>query len=149
MNSGYIYIRVHSSYDKYNVCKLGKTLNLMERNSTYKTSEVECGIFELVIKVNKQKLDIIERLLQNYFKSLEYHYYLDGGTEFFKKDIIPLIIPYLKTLNCKFNVLSKEQIKSITWTKIGNKINITNLINILKFSSKNINEIIIPREHQI
>ena len=40
MNSGYIYIRVHSSYDKYNVCKLGKMLNLMERNSTYKTSRM-------------------------------------------------------------------------------------------------------------
>ena len=156
MNSGYIYIRVHGSYDKYNVCKLGKTLNLMERNSTYKTSEVECGFFELVIEVQKKKLDIIERLLQNYFKSLEYYYYLDGGTEFFKKDIISLIVPYLKTLNLQFTILSKEQIKSITWKnsnikKIVNKININNLKNILKFSSKNkeTNEIIIPREHQI
>jgi predicted helicase len=152
MNSGYIYIRVHSSYDKYNVCKLGKTLNLMERNSTYKTGEVECGFFELVIEVQKQKLDIIERLLQNHFKSLEYYYYLDGGTEFFKKDIISLIVPYLKTLNLKFTILSKEQIKSITWKNCNiKKINITNFINILKFSSKNkeTNEIIIPREHQI
>ena len=156
MNSGYIYIRVHDSYEKYNVCKLGKTLNLMERNSTYKTSEVECGFFELVIEVQKQKLDIIERLLQNHFKSLQYYYYLDGGTEFFKKDIISLIIPYLKTLNLQFTILSKEQIKLITWKnsnikKIVNKININNLKNILKFSSKNkeTNEIIIPREHQI
>jgi predicted helicase len=156
MNSGYIYIRVHDSYEKYNVCKLGKTLNLMERNSTYKTSEVECGFFELVIKVKKKKLDIIERLLQNHFKLLQYYYYLDGGTEFFKKDIIPLIIPYLKTLNLQFTILSKEQIKLITWKnnnikEIVNKININNLKNILKFSSKNkeTNEIIIPREHQI
>jgi hypothetical protein len=135
MNSGYIYIRVHDSYEKYNVCKLGKTLNLMERNSTYKTSEVECGFFELVIEVKKEKLDIIERLLQNHFKSLQYYYYLDGGTEFFKKDIISLIVPYLKTLNLQFTILSKEQIKSITWknsniTKIVNKININNLKNI-------------------
>ena len=156
MNSGYIYIRVHDSYEKYNVCKLGKTLNLMERNSTYKTSEVECGFFELVIEVKKEKLDIIERLLQNHFKSLQYYYYLDGGTEFFKKDIITLIVPYLNTLNLKFTILSKEQIKSITWKnsnikKIVNKININNLKNILKYSSKNkeTNEIIIPREHQI
>ena len=156
MDSGYIYIRVHSSYDKYNVCKLGKTLNLMERNSTYKTSEVECGFFELVIEVKKEKLDIIEKLLQNYFKSLQYYYYLGGGTEFFKKDIISLIIPYLKTLNLQFTILSKEQINLITWKnsnikKIVNKININKLINILKFLSKNkkTNEIIIPREHQI
>lgn len=71
MNNGYIYIRIHSSYDRYNVCKLGKTLNLMERNSTYKTSEVECGFFELVIEVQKQKLNIIERLLQNHFTPSE------------------------------------------------------------------------------
>uniref|UniRef100_A0A6C0EF14 Helicase ATP-binding domain-containing protein n=1 Tax=viral metagenome TaxID=1070528 RepID=A0A6C0EF14_9ZZZZ len=156
MNNGYIYIRSHVSYDNYNVCKLGKTMNLIERNSTYKTGEVECGSYELVIKVQKQKLDIIERLLQFHFKSLGYHYYLDGGTEFFKKDIISLIIPYLKTLNLQFTILSKEQIKSIIWKntnikKIFNKININNLKNILKFSCKNneTNEIIIPREHQI
>ena len=96
MSKGYIYVRTHSSYDKHNVCKLGRTLNLNERNSVYKTSEVECGFFELVIEIEQQKLDIIDRLLQNYFKSLEYHYYLNGGTEFFKKDIMELTVPFIK-----------------------------------------------------
>ena len=154
MNIGYIYIRIHKFYDKYNVCKLGKTLNLIERNATYITNEIECGFFELAIGVPIQKLDIIERLLQNHFKSFEYHYDLDSGTEFYKKDIISLIIPYLQTLKLQFTILSKDDIKlitrkNITIKKIFNKININNLINILKLSSKNnkTNEIIIPKEH--
>jgi superfamily II DNA or RNA helicase len=151
MNKGYIYIRIHTSYDKYNVCKLGKTINLIERNSTYKTGEVESGYFEYAIELEIKKLDIIEKLLQNHFKLLEYHYYLDGGIEFFKKDIISLIIPYLKTLNLQFTVLSKEQIKLIirnnTIKKIFKKININNFINIL--TNLNKNNTIIPREHQI
>jgi predicted helicase len=123
MNNGYIYIRNHLSYDKYNVCKLGKTINIVERNSTYKTGEVESGYFELIIKLNKNKLDIIEKILQINFKN--YHYYLNGGTEFYKKEIIPLIIPYLQTLNLEFTILSKAQINLITRNY---KININNSI---------------------
>ena len=145
MNKGYIYIRIHTSYDKYNVCKLGKTNNLIERNSTYKTGEVESGYFEFAIELDIKKLDIIEKLLQNHFKLLGYHYYLDGGIEFFTKDIIPLIIPYLKTLNLQFTVLSKEQIKLII--RKNNIKKIFNKINILKILEKN--NTIIPREHQI
>jgi superfamily II DNA or RNA helicase len=136
MNKGYIYIRIHTSYDIYNVCKLGKTINLIERNSTYKTGEVESGYFEYAIELDIKKLDIIEKLLQNHFKLLGYHYYLDGGIEFFTKDIIPLIIPYLKTLNLQFTILSKEQIKLIIRKNIIKKI-------------LNKNNSIIPREHQI
>ena len=143
MNKGYIYIRIHTSYDKYNVCKLGKTINLIERNSTYKTGEVESGYFELAIELDIKKLDIIEKLLQNHFKLLGYYYYLDGGIEFFTKDIIQLIIPYLKTLNLQFIVLSKEQIKLIIRKNNINKI--FSKINIKNFK----NNTIIPREHQI
>lgn len=136
MNYGYIYIRTHKSYDNYNVCKLGKTINLIERNSTYKTGEVECGVFELIIKLSQTKLNIIEKILQIQFKN--YHYYLDGGIEFYKKDIIPLVVPYLQTLNLEFTILSIEQITR-------KKINIDNLKNVLKHS----NNIIIPYKHQI
>jgi predicted helicase len=149
MNNGYIYIRKHVSYDKYDVCKLGKTINLIERNSTYKTGEVKCGNFELVIQVSKLKLNIIEKILQEHFKS--YHYYLDGGVEFYKKDIIQLIVPYLETLNLDFHVLSKDQIKLMIRNNIKKQININNLKNILKYSMRNkvTNEIIIPQEHQL
>lgn len=150
--NGYIYIRNHISYYKYNVCKLGKTINLNNRNQTYKTGEVECGFYELVIQVSKTKLDIIEKLLQNNFKS--YHYYLNSGTEFYKKDILLLIIPYLKTLNLEFKVLTKEEIQLLLFNQnnikiIFNKININKFKNILKYSIKNTNNIIIPLDHQL
>ena len=88
---GYIYIRSHHSYkyNEYDLCKLGKTINIIERNSTYKTGEVECGSFILVIRISKMKLDLIEKILQNKFKA--FNYYKGGGIEFYKKDIISLI----------------------------------------------------------
>ena len=49
MNKGYIYIRNNESYNKYNVCKLGITTNLYNRHSTYKTNEIICGKFILII----------------------------------------------------------------------------------------------------
>lgn len=45
INIGYIYIRCHNSYDIFNVCKLGKTNDIIGINSTYKTGEVESGHF--------------------------------------------------------------------------------------------------------
>ena len=44
-NKGYIYIRRNDWYNKYNACKLGKTLNIPERNSQYITGEIEREIF--------------------------------------------------------------------------------------------------------
>ena len=137
--NGYIYIRSHTSYLSYNVCKLGKTINIIERNSTYKTGEVECGSFILVIRFSKMKLDLIEKILQNKFKAL--NCYKGGGIEFYKKDIIPLIVPFLSTLSCEFKVLSEEEIKNMIRSTqaikhIFNKINIHNFINVLKHSNE-------------
>lgn len=38
---GYIYLRSHESYDKYNAYKLGKATNMIERDSVYATGEIE------------------------------------------------------------------------------------------------------------
>ena len=95
MEKSYIYIRRHLSYDKYNACKLGKSDNIPMRDSTYITGEIERGFFEHVIEVPKDQSNIIEKMLQNYFIILRFRIYKNGGTEFFKQDIIPLILPYL------------------------------------------------------
>ena len=63
---GYIYIRTHHSYEKFNSCKLGKTKNIIERESLYITCEIEKGNFELILKVDNE--DIVEYNLKNYFK---------------------------------------------------------------------------------
>jgi len=148
MNKGYIYIRNNESYNKYNICKLDITTNLYNRHSTYKTNEIICGNFILIIQIDKSKLNILDKLLKYHFR--DYHYYINGGTDFYKTDIILLIEPYLKTLNLNFELLSNDRIKRLNkLSNIFNKINIINLINILKYSVKNNNQIIIPNQLQI
>jgi hypothetical protein len=123
---GYVYIRSHESFKKYGVYKLGITINIINRESTYKTNEYCKGKFKLVIKI-KENLKTIENLLGSYFYEIGLYRYLEWGTEFYDKSIIDKIIPYLNYLNIPFTVLTKEEIKEIN-RKIKNqpqKINIS------------------------
>ena len=75
---------------------------------------------------------------------------LDGGTEFYKKDIIHLIVPFLRKTNINFKALSKQEINELTrCNRIRNiikKIDTEYFIHILK----TINEKIVyePRIYQ-
>ena len=66
----FIYLRTHESYDKYNIYKLGKTTNIIQRNSVYKTGEPEPGYFKYIYQINCNKdfLGIVENLLKEEFK---------------------------------------------------------------------------------
>ena len=108
---GYIYIREHEAYSKYDACKLGKTENIPERDNTYITGEIFRGIFTLVFEVKKEQLDKIEKDLQENYKNL--NIYNNGGTEFFKIEIKELIEPYFKEKNIYYKILSEEDIKSL------------------------------------
>jgi len=101
-NYGYIYIRNHKSYDIYNVCKLGKTISIPERDIQYATGEVQRGYFEVAYEVSIKKLGIIERLLQ--YKFSEYNIKYDAGTEFYDKKIIDLIEKYLIELKITYKL---------------------------------------------
>lgn len=135
---GYIYIRNHSSYDVENVCKMGKTNNIPERDSQYATGEIKRGCFDNVYQVPIEKMGIVERLLQNEFSNLNIRY--DGGTEFYNKEIINLIEPYLISLCIKYRKLSKQEISDLIRCnrvkKTIKKINIKSLISILKFNKQ-------------
>lgn len=111
--TGYIYVRNHTSYDEYDACKLGKTNNIPERDSLYATGEIKRGIFELVIEMSKDVIGVVEKMLQKYFSSLGYHIYHDGGIEFYKRAIIPLIVPYLQKTTVQFKVLSRQEIEEL------------------------------------
>lgn len=115
--NAYIYIRRHPSYEVEKACKLGKTDNIPDRESTYITGELKRGNFDLVIEVPRNKVVIIEKMLQSYFTTLGYHVKYDAGTEFFKLDIIPLIVPYMENLAINFRVLSKDEICELTRVK--------------------------------
>ena len=111
---GYIYIRNHSSYDLEEARKMGKTINIPERESQYVTGEIKRGFFELVFEVPINEMDNIELLLQKNFSKLNIKY--DGGKEFFNKKIITLIEPYLITLGIKYKKLSKQEISGLIRT---------------------------------
>jgi len=113
MSYGYIYIRVNELWDAYNACKLGKTVSIPDRETTYVTSEIKRGIFLHVIEVESHILGDIERRLQVYFNELNLHIKFNAGTEFYQKEIINCIYPYLDENNIIYRRLSKDQINSL------------------------------------
>jgi superfamily II DNA or RNA helicase len=149
--NGYIYVRNHPSYDLDNACKMGKAINIPERDTQYATGEIKRGYFEVVFEVPNKKMGIVERLLQNEFRELNIKY--DAGTEFYNKKIITLIEPYLMTLGINYKKLTKQEIRDLVRCnrvkQTIKKINIQSLVNILK--SKRTNKQIIsyiPRNDQ-
>jgi superfamily II DNA or RNA helicase len=123
--TGYIYIRRHESYEFYNACKLGQTDNIPERNSTFVTGEIKRGYFEYVFEIFNNDVEYIEKILQQNF--YEFHIKYDGGKEFFKKDIILLIEPFLKKNGIEYKKLTKEEIDNLVRCdrEIINKENIS------------------------
>lgn len=111
--NGYIYIRNHTSYDVDNACKMGKTQNITDRNSQYITGEVRTGYFDPVFEVCIEDMGNIEVQLQLGFDKFHI-YYENSGTEFYNKQIIPLIEPYLITLGIKYKKLTKPEIMNLT-----------------------------------
>ena len=115
-NNGFIYIRQHQYYTNDNICKLGKTKNIPDRDTCYATSEYIRGKFTLVIEIlNNQKFDdtFVETLLQQYFK--QYNSKKNGGREFYHPNIINEIEPFLSKTLIKFKVLSQKEIDDLTY----------------------------------
>ena len=90
---GYIYIRKNNWYNMFNICKLGKTVNIPDRDSTYITSEIERGHFYPIYSVDINLMDQIEKELQHEF--IDYHFYKGGGKELYSIQIINLIELFL------------------------------------------------------
>ena len=138
--SGYIYLRNHLSYDIYNLYKLGRAINIPERDTQYATGEIIRGYFVAVYKiyVNPIKLKFIEKLLHNEFYDLNKIY--NAGTEFYDKKIIDLIEPVFNKYGFKYKKLSENEIKNLTRCNrvkyIFKKININSFINTLKYINK-------------
>lgn len=138
--TGYIYIRNHESYDKYNTYKLGKTTNIPERDSQYATSENERGYFKDVYEIFslENQLSSIELKLQEEFSYLNRR--RNAGVEFYDRKIIDLIEPYFINNNIKYKKLTKEEInfikrhqRLINIKNFNNLKKIINLLDIKKF----------------
>ena len=109
---GYLYVRFNELFDMYNSCKFGMCENIPNRENNYITNEVKKGFFKLVIEVNIKILGQLENEIKLYFETL-YNTYIDAGTEIFKKDIVPLIEPYLIKRNISYKILSEDEIKNL------------------------------------
>jgi hypothetical protein len=125
MNKGYIYIRNHISYDVFNACKLGKTLNLGKRDSQYSTSEIKRGHFYPVIEIDNTLLNKVEFDLQDYFYDRNIRF--DGGIEFYDTSIKNDIECYFKEKNIKYKLLNKDEITNLILEGLPDQINVLNL----------------------
>ncbi len=123
MNNGYIYIRQHIYYKNDNICKLGKTKNIPDRDNCYATGEYIRGYFILVIEIlNDQIYDdtYVEKLLQKYFRN--YHIKYNGGSEFYKSNIIDEIELFLIKTPIKFKILTETEIINLVHVERIKKI---------------------------
>jgi superfamily II DNA or RNA helicase len=143
---GYIYVRSHESYDKYNICKLGKTENIPSRGDVYATGEPVRGVFDLVYEVQHDEMSKIEASLQTEFR--KFHFNNTGGKEFYDRKIMNLIEPYLIANGFNYKKLTKRQIDILNRTyrikKLMKKINIQELIKILKLNGSQQTYPVIP-----
>ena len=139
MANGYIYTRFHESYEKYNACKLGETVNIPDRDTQYATGEIQRGYFDNVYAVPLEQRKLVEAHLQCEFKDL--HIRFDGGTEFYNKQIIPLIEPCLIKLGITYKKLTQQEIDKLIRCyriqNVTNKINIQTLIALIKSKRTN------------
>jgi predicted helicase len=129
--NGYIYIRTSEYWDLYDAYKLGKSSNILDRENNYITSEIRRGKYIMVIELNIDIMDIIEEKLQQYFNKLGYHIKFNAGTEFYKKQIIKNIIPYLTENKINHKVLSDSEVENLI-----RKTRITKIQNLNGFELK-------------
>ena len=126
--NGYIYIRTNEYWDLYDAYKLGKSSNILDRENNYITSEIRRGKYIMVIELNIDIMGIVEERLQQYFNKLGYHIKFNAGTEFYKKEIIKNIIPYLTENKINHKILSESEIENlIRKTRITGTTNNTHI----------------------
>ena len=125
---GYYYVRINEYWDRYNGCKAGISSWLLNREHPYITSEIRRGKFVLVIRLDSRILKKIEDKFHDYFKNLGFHIYFDGGgTEFYTKDILEYIVPYLINNKIEHKVLSENEINELEYKpKINNEVVVSN-----------------------
>jgi superfamily II DNA or RNA helicase len=111
----YIYVRTNEWWDMYDICKIGKSINIPNRENGYVPGEPIRGKFIHVFKVHQ--MDVIETLLKEEFHHLNFNQKNDedrsGGTEFFDKSIINLIEPFLIRHEFTYIKLTGQEINEL------------------------------------
>ena len=148
MNKGYLYIRTNEWCDLKDVYKVGITKSIRDRNNSYITGEIIRGnfikIFEL--DVNDKQLNYIDNIIKIKFEKL--NVYINGGTEFYKKEINEKIEEYLNKSKIKFKLVNEDKLKRINRIINHNGNDNQKFINIIINYLKKRKEIK-PIDHQI
>jgi superfamily II DNA or RNA helicase len=98
-------LRDNAWYRSENTIKLGIASNTKDRDGTYVTGEIIRGEFIKVFEVPREKMRYVETHLHTTLK--EYRDRRDGGTEFFKRDIIDMVGKNI--IDTPFRELSREE----------------------------------------
>ena len=118
MEKEFIYVRNSKYYESLQVIKIGKTFNMINRESTYKTGDPKLGSYPLVIEVYKK--DNVEEKIEQKFK--KFNIIWKGGTEFYKSSVLELILPFLEISKIKFRIIDEEEKESMSRFKYDNQI---------------------------
>lgn len=108
VNHAVIYARLHESYLKDNLCKIGKTTNLAGRDVTYATGEYRRGKFIAAYAMPPVYLDIVDQILK--VALADYNRQLDGGTEFFTMDALQHIETIFINIGLTYYKLTADEI---------------------------------------
>ena len=124
LTKGYIYIRTHSTYDIYNVCRLGTTSNIFEQNKQSTKDEIEKGgYFNVVFEVPIENMVSIECSLKKMLTELNVLDFNRSTSDFYKKTSIQRIEPYLNALGIQYKKLNEQEIKTLLKMNIHQKQN--------------------------
>lgn len=121
---GFLYVREHPSYDY--TCKVGITHNIPERDGVYATGELHRGKFTTVLKIDLDsmgpcpilkereedpRLKTIETKLKKTFQM--FHVYYDGGSEFFDREVMVELEPFLQSMALDYTRLTEDEIQAL------------------------------------
>ena len=147
---GYIYYRDNSWFKSNDVYKVGITSSIKDRNSTYITGEFTRGKFIKILEltnISSHKLKLIDTLIKINFKYL--NVYIDGGTEFYKRDeIFNVIELFLIKHKIKFKLVDESELKKINKNKHTTINNYKKLITKLLSKLVELPLTITPNKHQ-
>ncbi len=146
---GSVYLRDNAWYKAENVIKMGIAQNAKLRCQSYITGEVIRGEHICVIEIPLSIMKQIDRDLKTYFKP--YNVYKGGGTEFYDRQIINLIVPYIEKYNTNCRVLSTDELYALNNRKESIKTQISNIIetnNLLNNQNNKISNTLLNKKSQ-
>lgn len=115
--SNYFYIRINDWTTSLGIFKLGITIDLSNRHQQYLTYEPNSGKFIHVYEIYDEKMKLIENLCKKILNQLGYHYYTDGGTEYYKNEGLVYITKILELSNIPYKKLNDKEIENLCQCK--------------------------------